>query len=251
MKNNTGNFIHLSRKIMTWGWKTKPDMVALWVDLLCRAQWHDGHYLGAKLEPGQCVVGLSSLSSTSGLSTQRVRTCLTKLKSTGEITVKSTNQYSIVTICKWSEYQMVKDSNQQANQQAEQQTSNKRLTNEQHASNNIQEYKNIRKKEDKNYTPVPTEREPLPSQPKFDPNGKTKYKDWVYLSDEQLKRVQLYYEKHGLNVADLKEAIRELDRWFSDNPKMRAKRVDDAKALMGWPFDRAIQRRKNLDYVRS
>lgn len=87
-----------------------------------------------------------------------------------------------------------------------------------------------------------------PKTPKlaFNPEGKTKYLDWVYLSTDQYKRVVKYYEEKGLDYNDFKEAVRELDRWFCDNPKKRLKRADDAKALMGWPLDRALQRRREL-----
>lgn len=96
---------------------------------------------------------------------------------------------------------------------------------------------------------------PLPEQtngihkkaPKlFNPEGKTKFMDWVYLSDDQLNRVESYYKSKGLEPNDLKEAIRELDRWFHDNPKKRLTRTDDAKALMGWPLDQAIKRKQEL-----
>lgn len=83
-------------------------------------------------------------------------------------------------------------------------------------------------------------------KPQFNPEGKTKYLDWVYLSTDQYRRVVRYYEEKGLDYNDFKEAVRELDRWFGDNPKKRAKRTDDAKALMGWPLDRALERRRQL-----
>ena len=87
---------------------------------------------------------------------------------------------------------------------------------------------------------------PKKPRPQFNPEGKTKYLDWVYLSTDQYKRVVKYYEEKGLDFNDFKEAVRELDRWFSDNPKKRQKRTDDAKALMGWPLDRALERRQRL-----
>lgn len=97
--------------------------------------------------------------------------------------------------------------------------------------------------------PCCTAQPPAPkSRPKpiFNPEGKTKYLDWVYLSTDQYKRVVKYYEEKGLDYNDFKEAVRELDRWFGDNPKKRLKRTDDAKALMGWPLDRALERRQRL-----
>ena len=74
------------------------------------------------------VTGLDRLSKDTGLSIQSIRTSIIKLKSTGEITVKSTNKFSIITVCNFNEYQKQDCHDQQANQQASQQTTNKRLT---------------------------------------------------------------------------------------------------------------------------
>lgn len=94
----------------------------------------------------------------------------------------------------------------------------------------------------------------IPSKTKreFNPEGKTKYLDWVYLDDAQFERVKKYYADKGFGPDEFQEAIRALDKWFDDNPGMRKKRTDDAKALMGWPLERAIARRKQmLDLQRS
>lgn len=81
---------------------------------------------------------------------------------------------------------------------------------------------------------------------KFDPEGKKKFGDWVYLSEDQIAEVQKYYERKGLTLEEFREAIIQLDSWFAQNPHMREKRLDDGKALKGWPLDRALQRRTNL-----
>lgn len=83
-------------------------------------------------------------------------------------------------------------------------------------------------------------------KPKFSPEGKTKYLDWVYLSDEQFARVQSYYEKKGLGADEFHDAIRALDLWFQNNQKMRDERTDDAKALMGWPLQKALELKASL-----
>lgn len=83
-------------------------------------------------------------------------------------------------------------------------------------------------------------------KPKFDPTGKTKYLDWVYLSPEQYARVRAYYEARGLGLDEFEEAVRALDEWFANNPQKRMERTDDAKALTGWPLSEALKRRREL-----
>jgi len=69
------------------------------------------------------------------MSEQEMRTSLEHLKSTNEITIKSTNKFSVITVCKWEEYQ-IENKKQPANQPAHQQTSNQQST-------TPKEYKNI------------------------------------------------------------------------------------------------------------
>lgn len=82
------------------------------------------------------------------MSIQVIRTCLHKLKKTGEATCHSTNKFTIITLCNYDNYQSEKeDSNTPTNKPAtnEQQTDNKQTT-------TPKEYKNIRTKESKEYT---------------------------------------------------------------------------------------------------
>lgn len=69
------------------------------------------------------------------MSEQEMRTSMEHLKSTNEITIKSTNKFSVITVCKWEEYQ-IENKNQPANQPAHQQTINQQAT-------TPKEYKNI------------------------------------------------------------------------------------------------------------
>ena len=86
------------------------------------------------MERGQLITGRLSLKEQTGISEQSIRTAFEKLKSTNEITIKSTNKYSIVTICNYNEYQ---DNKREINQQ---------LTNNQPTTNHKQEYKECNNK---------------------------------------------------------------------------------------------------------
>lgn len=109
--------------------------------MLITANHKDKNWRGITVKRGQLVTGLHSLSKATGLSIQQIRTCFTRLKSTNEITIKSTNKYSVITLTNYSSYQD-KPENQQAEQQAEQQTSNKQST----TNNNVNNKKENNKK---------------------------------------------------------------------------------------------------------
>lgn len=80
----------------------------------------------------------------------------------------------------------------------------------------------------------------------FDPKDKIKFLDNVYMTDVQYEEVKKYYEAHGLGYSLFQEAIRELDNWFENNPGMRAKRTNDAKALKGWPLRNAMDQQAKI-----
>ena len=92
-------------------------MVHLFIYLLINANHEDGNWRGISIKRGQIITGRNSLSENTGISSQTIRTCLSRLKSTNEITIKSTNKYSIITITKYDDYQgLILNSNQQTNQ---------------------------------------------------------------------------------------------------------------------------------------
>ena len=131
----TGGWIKLYYKLLDWEWLDCPEMVGLWVNLLLRASREDRKWHGLTIRRGQLVTTLSELSEMAGLSLQKLRTCLDRLKSTREITCESTHFGTIVTICKYAEYQCPDEDEQQAEQHTDQQTSNTPATRQQHASN--------------------------------------------------------------------------------------------------------------------
>jgi hypothetical protein len=138
-ENQRHGFIYLCRKLQSWRWKQKPNMVAIWMDLLLRAQYHKTDFEDQQLEVGQCIVSIPGLSRTCGLTSSEVRTCLARLKSTGEITCKTTNKFSIVTISNYKDFQDFERRKQQTKQQAAPQSSHSQATVKSQADRNIQE----------------------------------------------------------------------------------------------------------------
>jgi len=130
-------WVKMYRKFSEWEWYKTPNMAHLFMHLVISANHIDGRWQGIEVKKGQLVTGRLSLSEQTGISEQSIRTALNKLKSTGEITIKSTSKFSIITICNYIEYQTQEiEANQQINQQTNQQ-----LTNNQPATNHKQECK--------------------------------------------------------------------------------------------------------------
>jgi len=136
-------FIKLHRSILDWEWFQDDKTFKVFLYLLLNANWEDSRFRGYEIPRGSLVIGYTALSKRLGISKQSVRTAISHLKSTGEITLKSTNKFSIVTIANWEKYQSRSES---ANTQTNTQT-NTPLTLNQHSTNTIKEIKNIRSKE--------------------------------------------------------------------------------------------------------
>ena len=99
------SFIKLDRKLLTWEWKDDPNMVALWVEILLQANYAESRWHGNVYEKGSFPTSIDKLSKATGLTANQVRTCLKKLKSTNEITSKSTSHGTKIIVNKWAEYQ--------------------------------------------------------------------------------------------------------------------------------------------------
>lgn len=112
---------------------------------MLRANKEDKKWRGILIKRGQLVTSVATISEETKLSTQQVRTSLNRLKSTNEITSKTTNRFTLVTVCKYESYQLYEEAEQQTKQQALQQTNNKQITNKQQQLKNNKNIRNNKK----------------------------------------------------------------------------------------------------------
>lgn len=120
-------WIKIHRQITKWQWYKNPSVRIVFEHLILIANYQDNMWNDILVKKGQVITSVSSISRDTGLSLQQVRTAVLKLKSTHDITIKTTNKYSLITIANYEKYQMGEE-NQQANQQALQQSNNKQIT---------------------------------------------------------------------------------------------------------------------------
>ena len=132
-------WVKLHRKLTEWQWYQDSKTLHLFLHLLLTANHQPKKWRKIIVERGQLITGRLSLKEQTGISEQSIRTVFEKLKSTNEITIKSTNKYSIVTICNYNKYQ---DDKREINQ-----ATNQQLTNNQPTTNHKQECNNIRIKD--------------------------------------------------------------------------------------------------------
>lgn len=141
-------YIKLYRSMTKWEWYSDPNTKAVFLHLLLNANLEETRYMNHVIPKGGLVTGYPKLSEQLGISIQSVRTAFKHLKLTNEITVKSTNKFSIVTIVNWEKYQGGKTKltgKTTDKSTVSQQSTNSQLTTEKEYKN--KELKNIEKEE--------------------------------------------------------------------------------------------------------
>lgn len=98
-------WISLYRKFMNWQWYKDSNVKAVFIHLLLSANHKDEQWNNKIVKRGQLITSREHLSKATGLSIQQIRTCLTKLESTNEIEIHTTNKYTLITILKYDIYQ--------------------------------------------------------------------------------------------------------------------------------------------------
>ena len=122
--NENNGFIVISKKMLKWGWYQDNNTKVLFIHLLLIANWEEKKWQEIEIKRGQVVTSINHLAQQTNLTVQQVRTALSKLISTNEITKTTTNKYTLITIKNYKKYQ---DYNKQ---------DNNRITNEQQTNNN-------------------------------------------------------------------------------------------------------------------
>lgn len=108
-------FVKLHRKMIEWGWYSDCVVKDVFLHILMVATFKPTKYLGYELKPGQAVIGRKKMANELGFSEQQIRTALKKLESTGEISLLTTNKFTIATVENWEFYQCDDDCCNQQN----------------------------------------------------------------------------------------------------------------------------------------
>lgn len=132
-------YVKIHRKLIRWGWYKNSVIKDTFFHCILMANFSDQPFEGIVVKKGEFVTSYENLASDLGFSVQQIRTAIKKLKSTGELTTKSTNKFTLVRVVNWEQYQTsdkLVTSKTTCNATNEQQTSNNQITNEQQTNNN-------------------------------------------------------------------------------------------------------------------
>lgn len=121
-------WIKVDRNILEWGWYKDANTFRVFMHLLLTANIKPGKFLGVEIKRGELATSQKSLAEALGISIQSVRTAISHLKLTGEVTVKQHPRFAVISIPNYDLYQ--------ANQQTKRQSTNSQPTGNQQQSKN-------------------------------------------------------------------------------------------------------------------
>lgn len=102
---SNGDYIKLHRSMLKWEWYKNTNTKVLFLHMLLRANWKEGRFEGRVIPKGSFASSLASLADESGLSVREVRTAISHLKMSGELTVERHAKFSVFTIENYLSYQ--------------------------------------------------------------------------------------------------------------------------------------------------
>jgi hypothetical protein len=141
-------YVKLWRKSIDAGWLSNHKLWAFWCWALMKASHKEyDMVVGCQqvhLMPGEFIFGLNKASEELEMSIRSIRTILDFLKKSKNMTIKTTNKFSIISIVNWDTYQS--DKNENDNQNDKQPTNNRQTT------DNKQECKELKNEKNKEYT---------------------------------------------------------------------------------------------------
>ena len=82
------DYIKLYRSLLDWEWYKNINTKVLFLHMLLKANWKDGRFEGQVIPRGSFVSSLAKLSEETDLTIREVRTAISHLEKSGEVTSK-------------------------------------------------------------------------------------------------------------------------------------------------------------------
>lgn len=215
----SNGFIHLHRKLVDWEWYEDLPTRALFIHLLLTVNWQDKKWRGMTIKRGSIITSRNQLAKKVGISEQSLRTALANLQINQEVTSKTTNRYTLISVNKYDDYQPI---NQQINQPIHRQ------------STTTKEYKN---KESITNVILPAEKITFKSiddiTPEVVAQVATQYSVPAYAVSKELESLRLYCLSKGTKYKDYRATLQGWVRRKIDEGKIKQGRTPQEGKVAG------------------
>lgn len=137
-------WIKIHRSLLEWEWYSDTNCVRLALHFLLKANYQSVKWRGMDIERGQFITSRAKLSAETSLSDREIRTAIDKLAKSEFSTIRTTNKFTIVTVCNYDKYQsQTSDERPAESPTDDQQATNERPAKDQQETTN-KEYKKER-----------------------------------------------------------------------------------------------------------
>ena len=129
-------WIKIHRQLLEWEWYDDINVTRLFLHILLKANHKSKNYKGELIQIGEHLTSREILSNETGLTIRQVRTALTKLKTTNEVTIKASSQGTKIQVVNYEKYQVTTSEVTAKRPATDQQaTTNKNVKNEKNKKN--------------------------------------------------------------------------------------------------------------------
>ncbi len=101
----TQGWIKLHRGFTKFEWYQDANTMRVFLHLLITANHKKAKWQGNTIGRGQLITSHANLAKDLGLTIQKVRTSLSKLENSENVTVKSTSKFTLLSVCNYDTYQ--------------------------------------------------------------------------------------------------------------------------------------------------
>ena len=114
----SNGWVKFHRQIEEWRWYQDANTFRLFFHLIMKANHEPKQWMDITIDRGQRVTSYAAIAEELGITVSQARTAVVHLKMTGEIAVKTTNKYMLITVSNYGIYQ-ARDSEDDEGEQQE------------------------------------------------------------------------------------------------------------------------------------
>lgn len=207
-------FIKLYRSITKWEWYDDANTFRVFVHLLLTVNYYDHQWHGIEVKRGQRIYSRAHLAKE----LRRVRTAISHLISTGEVTSQTYPQYSIITVNHYDKFQKAT-----GGMTDDRPDNDRPVTGDRPQSKNDKKAKNV-KNERNSYCPEQT----LPTEPpviSFVLNDKSEYPVYERQTTEW---------REAYPAVDIRRELFKMKAWLDANPRKRKTKAGILRFVVNW-----------------
>lgn len=93
-----GDFVKMYRSFLEWEWYSDINTSRSFLHMLLKANWKDSKFQGITVPRGSFISSIGRLAEETALTDREIRTAVSHLKMTGEVTSRPTNRYTVFAV---------------------------------------------------------------------------------------------------------------------------------------------------------